>query len=53
MSLKEMSKEYPTTQGQFSRIYGVGANKLKNYGELFISEISNYVKENNLTPPQL
>ena len=35
ISLKEMSKLYPVNQIEFSHIYGVGAQKLKSYGEIF------------------
>lgn len=48
VSLKEMSKLYPTTEIEFSHIYGVGKNKLKNYGEIFIASITEYVKDNNI-----
>ncbi len=42
VSLKEMSKEIPQTLNDFKNIYGVGERKLKDYGEIFISEISKY-----------
>jgi ATP-dependent DNA helicase RecQ len=48
VSLKEMSKLYPITEIEFSHIYGVGANKLKNYGEIFTNQILDYVQENNI-----
>jgi ATP-dependent DNA helicase RecQ len=44
VSLKEMAKEYPQTIEDFKKIYGVGENKLKNYGEIFLSEITQYLK---------
>lgn len=42
VSLKEMATFFPQTTEQFSRIYGVGSEKLKQYGEIFITEIINY-----------
>ncbi len=38
-ALREMARAYPTTPGEFSRIPGVGAQKLKDFGEAFVEEI--------------
>lgn len=50
VSLKEMAKLYPQSKDEFSRIYGVGETKLKNYSEPFILEISNYLKKKINSP---
>ena len=41
-SLVEMCVHFPKTQEEFSRIYGVGAKKLENYGKIFTRLISEY-----------
>jgi ATP-dependent DNA helicase RecQ len=49
-SLQEMAYYYPTDKENFSKISGVGAQKLSRYGEDFIELINNYVKSNGLKP---
>lgn len=41
-TLREMSALLPTSNEEFLRVPGVGAEKLKRYGEQFISEIAKY-----------
>ncbi len=41
-----MAREYPETPEAFSRISGVGAAKLAEYGALFAAEITGYLAEN-------
>lgn len=41
-SLKEMASFFPQNEQQFSRIYGVGEEKLIRYGKSFIKEITEY-----------
>ncbi|MCC7201252.1 MAG: DNA helicase RecQ [Nitrospirae bacterium] len=42
-ALKEMSAYLPKNLDDFRKIRGVGEQKLKKYGEVFISEISGYL----------
>ena len=46
VSLREMARKYPTSSAEFSRIPGVGEQKLKDFGEAFLSEIKNYLAAN-------
>ncbi len=45
-ALRQMAREYPETPEAFSRISGVGAAKLAEYGALFAAEITGYLAEN-------
>lgn len=47
-TLREMSTKYPTSLDKLSNITGIGELKLKKYGKIFISEIINYINENNI-----
>ncbi|PLX20956.1 DNA helicase RecQ [Candidatus Parcubacteria bacterium] len=51
-SLQEMAYYLPTTKDDFSKISGVGAKKLSEYGPLFIRKISNFVNKNKLEVPE-
>ncbi len=44
-TLKEMSVKYPTNDDEFLKISGVGALKLKKYGQQFIDAIMSYVEQ--------
>ena len=46
VSLREMARKYPTTSTEFRRIPGVGEQKLKDFGEAFLSAIRSYATEN-------
>nr|MDQ6913974.1 HRDC domain-containing protein [Verrucomicrobiota bacterium] len=46
VSLREMARSLPTRLGDFARVPGVGEQKLKNFGEAFTAEISDYLKSN-------
>jgi ATP-dependent DNA helicase RecQ len=46
VSLREMARNYPTNASEFRRIPGVGEQKLKDFGEPFLSEIENYLVAN-------
>ena len=46
VSLREMARRYPTNSTQFRRIPGVGEQKLKDFGETFLSEIKSYLAAN-------
>jgi ATP-dependent DNA helicase RecQ len=39
VSLRQMARQYPTTELEFSRISGVGERKLKEFGSAFLGEI--------------
>src|SRR5213595_786553 len=46
VSLREMSRTYPTTASEFRRIPGVGQQKLKDFAKPFLAEIKNYLATN-------
>jgi len=46
VSLREMARKYPTNSIEFRRIPGVGEQKLKDFGETFLSEIKNHLAAN-------
>jgi ATP-dependent DNA helicase RecQ len=46
VSLREMARKYPTTSTEFRRIPGVGEQKLKDFGEVFMSAIRSHSAEN-------
>jgi ATP-dependent DNA helicase RecQ len=47
VSLREMAKHYPTTVTEFRRIPGVGEQKLKDFADVFMGEIKNYLATNS------
>ena len=46
VSLREMARNYPTNSTEFRHIPGVGEQKLKDFGEAFLSEIRSHSAEN-------
>lgn len=48
-SLQEMSEYFPQTLEQFSKIKGVGEEKLKKYGQIFVAKIKDYCLKNNVS----
>ncbi|HIP49518.1 MAG TPA: RecQ family ATP-dependent DNA helicase [Lutibacter sp.] len=50
-SLEDMVLKYPITNEELSKVYGVGEGKAKKYGKDFVSLISRYVEENDITRP--
>jgi ATP-dependent DNA helicase RecQ len=46
VSLRQMARDYPANEEQFAQISGVGEQKLKRFGEIFILEIVNYLRAN-------
>jgi len=46
VSLREMARKYPTNSTEFRRIPGVGEQKLKDFGEAFLSEIKSHLDAN-------
>jgi ATP-dependent DNA helicase RecQ len=45
VSLRQMARNYPTTESEFRRIPGVGEQKLKDFAEPVLSQIKNYLAE--------
>jgi ATP-dependent DNA helicase RecQ len=41
-----MARDYPTTEGAFSNVIGVGAKKLEEFGAPFMDAITKYLREN-------
>jgi ATP-dependent DNA helicase RecQ len=46
VALRQMSREYPATEEEFSRISGVGDKKLREFGEAFMREIAEHLRSN-------
>lgn len=44
-ALREMASSKPKNESEFLAINGVGENKLKRYGSIFLSEIKKYIDE--------
>ena len=47
LALRQMAAYLPQSEENFSRISGVGQEKLKRYGEIFTEVIQTYAQENN------
>src|SRR6476660_3412981 len=47
VSLREMARKYPMNSTEFRRIPGVGEQKLKDFGEAFMSAIKSHSAENH------
>ncbi len=47
-TLQEMSRAYPQQMESMARIFGVGREKLAQYGEIFLNEIRAYAAEKNI-----
>jgi ATP-dependent DNA helicase RecQ len=47
LALRQMAFYLPQSEENFSRISGVGQEKLKQYGKIFTEVIQTYAKENN------
>jgi RecQ family ATP-dependent DNA helicase len=56
-SLREMARTYPQSPSSFRQIYGVGSEKAKAFGTLFLSTITNYAKKHgnktDITVPEI
>ncbi len=46
VSLRQMSRDYPTHDSEFARISGVGEKKRQEFGAAFMGEIAEYLKTN-------
>ena len=49
LALRQMALYLPQSEENFSRISGVGEEKLKQYGKIFTEVIQTYAQENNLS----
>ncbi len=47
-SLIQMATDYPQTENELLRIGGVGVKKLESYGNIFLTIIKNYVRNNDV-----
>ena len=45
-SLKDMAINKPKNEEEFLKIKGVGEKKLIQYGDIFIAEINDYLRDN-------
>ncbi|MEI6835834.1 MAG: DNA helicase RecQ [Candidatus Falkowbacteria bacterium] len=52
VSLREMAYYFPKDIRSFSKITGVGAKKLEQYGDIFLEVINYFTKTNNLVSPE-
>jgi len=46
VSLRQMARYYPTNEGEFARISGVGERKLKDFGKVFMAAIEAHLRKN-------
>jgi ATP-dependent DNA helicase RecQ len=46
VSLRQMARNYPESEGNFARISGVGEKKLREFGEVFMNEIALHLATN-------
>ena len=49
LALRQMAAYLPQSEANFSRISGVGQEKLKRYGKIFTEVIQTYAEANNLS----
>jgi ATP-dependent DNA helicase RecQ len=53
LALRQMALYLPQSEENFARISGVGAEKLKQFGAIFIEAIQGYAQENNRSEQQV
>jgi ATP-dependent DNA helicase RecQ len=46
VSLRQMARYYPSNEEEFAQISGVGEQKLKRFGKVFLSAIAKYRRDN-------
>jgi ATP-dependent DNA helicase RecQ len=46
VALRQMARNYPENEGEFTRISGVGEKKLREFGEAFLNEIALHLATN-------
>ncbi|MBA3047187.1 RecQ family ATP-dependent DNA helicase [Patescibacteria group bacterium] len=49
VALRQMAYYFPQSQENFSRVSGVGEEKLARFGKVFISQIAGYAREHGLS----
>lgn len=47
VSLRQMAREYPSNEAEFAQISGVGEQKLKRFGKIFLSAIANHRRDSS------
>jgi len=50
VSLRQMARSYPSNEAEFAQISGVGEQKLKRFGKIFLSAIAKYLRDNPVKP---
>jgi ATP-dependent DNA helicase RecQ len=50
VSLRQMARYYPSNESEFAHISGVGEQKLKRFGKVFLSAIAKYRRDNPAQP---
>jgi ATP-dependent DNA helicase RecQ len=53
LALRQMALYLPQSEENFSRISGVGQEKLKRYGKIFMEVIQTYAQENNVNEKEV
>ena len=53
LALRQMAAYLPQSEDNFSRISGVGQEKLKRYGKIFTEVIQTYAEANNLSEKEV
>jgi len=46
VALRQMARNYPASEREFARISGVGEKKLREFGEIFLGEITAHLQTN-------
>ena len=46
VALRQMARDYPANEREFTRISGVGEKKLREFGEVFLAEIAAHLQSN-------
>ncbi len=46
VALRQMARNYPANESDFTRISGVGEKKLREFGEIFLGEVAAYLQMN-------
>ena len=46
VALRQMARDYPASEREFTRISGVGEKKLREFGDAFLAEIAAHVENN-------
>jgi ATP-dependent DNA helicase RecQ len=46
VALRQMARVYPQNETEFTRVSGVGEKKLREFGQIFLAEIAEYLRSN-------